>query len=175
MFFDEFGYSFLEPLGHTWAPRGHPPILRRVTSQRRELSTAVGLTLSGKIYKCHFEHSIKALDIITALQHIQRHVRGRIVLVWDRAPTHKARTASEHLATQADVYVEWLPGYAPEINPEEYCHGNAKRHLKNATPADKGQVRKMLDREFARIRRRPDLILGFFHHAGLTVRQLWQL
>ena len=171
MFFDEFGYSFLEPLGHTWAPRGHPPILRRVTRQRRELSTAVGLTLSGKIYKCHFEHSIKGPDIITALQHIQRHVRGRTVLVWDRAPTHKACTVSEYLATQADVYVEWLPGYAPEINPEEYCHGNAKQHLKNATPADKGQVRKMLDREFARIRHRPDLILGFFHHAGLILQR----
>ncbi len=173
MFFDEFGYSFLDPLGHTWAPRGHPPILRRVTSQRREVSTAVGLTLSGHIYKCHFEHSIHGPDIITALQHLQRHVPGRIVLVWDRSPTHKACVVSESLASQPDLYVEWLPGYAPEINPEEYCHGNAKKHLKNATPADKRQVRQMLDREFARIRRRPDLIPGFFHRAGLTVRRLW--
>ncbi len=80
---------------------------------------------------------------------------------------------SAYLATQPDIDMEWLPGYAREINPEECCHGNAKQHLKNATPADKGQVRIMLDREFARIRRRPDLILGFFHRAGLTVRKLW--
>ena len=31
VFFDEVGCSFLEPVGHTWAPCGKPPVLRRVT------------------------------------------------------------------------------------------------------------------------------------------------
>jgi hypothetical protein len=30
-----------------------------------------------------------------------------------------------------------------------------------------------VDRGFARLRQRPDLILGFFRHAGLSVTQLW--
>jgi transposase len=173
VFFDEFGFSFLERLGPTWAPRGHPPILRRVTNQRREISTAVGLTVTGKIYKRHFHHSIKGPDIVVALDHIRRHVLGCFILVWDRGPTHTARLVSDYLAAHPDIRVEWLPGYAPELNPEEYCHGNAKTHLKNATPDDKRQVCEMLDGEFARIRHRPDLILGFFHHAGLPLRQLW--
>ncbi len=164
--------SILGTVGSYLGPRGHPPILRRVTRQRREVSTAVGLTLSGKIYKCHFEHAISGPDIITTLQHVQRHVRDRTVWVWDRSPTHKAVTVSEYLATQPDIDVEWLPGYAREINPEEYCHGNAEQYLKKATPTDKGQVCTMLDHEIARIRRRPDLILGFFHRAGLSVRKL---
>jgi len=35
-------------------------VLRRV-SKRRELSTMVGLTLSGRILKRHFKHAIKTL------------------------------------------------------------------------------------------------------------------
>jgi hypothetical protein len=68
--------------------------------------------------------------------------------------------------------VEELPAYAPELNPEEYCHGNVKQHLKNARPASKTEIRSMLDRGFARLRRRPDLLLSFFQAARLPVNQL---
>jgi transposase len=71
--------------------------------------------------------------------------------------------------------VELLPPYAPELNPEEYCHGNVKQRLKNATPADTQEVRQLLDQGFARLRRRPDLLLHCFHAAGLRVKQLWLL
>ncbi len=54
VFFDEFGFSFQEPLARTWAPKGQRPIVRRVERERRALSTAACLTLSGKIYKRHF-------------------------------------------------------------------------------------------------------------------------
>ena len=69
--------------------------------------------------------------------------------------------------------VEWLPPYAPEINPEEFCHGNVKQHLKNVTPENSAEMRQMVNRGFARLRHRPDLILVFFHQAGLVVKQLW--
>jgi len=48
VFFDEFGFSFQERLGPTWAPRGQRPLLRRVERQRRGISTAVGLTLGAR-------------------------------------------------------------------------------------------------------------------------------
>ena len=69
--------------------------------------------------------------------------------------------------------VEELPAYAPELNPEEYCHGNVKQHLKNARPSTKAEIRSSLDRGFGRLRHRPDLLLSFFHAAGLSVKQLW--
>jgi hypothetical protein len=76
VFFDEFGFSFLEPLASTWARRGKRPILRRVARGRRVLSTAVALTMSGKIYKCHFEGSIKSDQVIAILQQLQRYLSG---------------------------------------------------------------------------------------------------
>jgi transposase len=128
--------------------------------------------MSGKIYKCHFEGSIKSDQVIATLMHMLRHVPGKIILIWDRARTHKSKKTQAFLAAHPEICVEELPAYAPELNPEEYCHGNVKHHLKNARLTDKGQMRQMLNRGFARLRYRPDLLLSFFHAAGLSVRQL---
>ena len=172
MFWDEFGFSFQEQLATTWARRGKRPIFRRVTKERRALSTAVALTLSGKIYKRHFEGSIKSENLIQALEHVQRQLPGNIILIWDRASIHLSKVTKAYLQNQPDILVEELPAYAPQLNPEEYCHGNVKQRLRNARPASKKEIRSMLDRGFARLRHRPDLLRGFVHTAGLSVRQL---
>lgn len=156
----------------TWARTGKRPIFRRVTKDRRALSTAVALTLTGKIYKKCFEGSIKSENLIEALEHIRRQVPGKIILIWDRARIHLSKLTRAYLRKHPEIMIEELPAYAPQLNPEEYCHGNVKRHLSNARPTSKKEIRSMLDRGFARLRRRPDLLLGFFHMAGLSVRQL---
>jgi transposase len=172
VFWDEFGFSFQEALATTWARRGKRPVLRRITYDRRALSTAVALTLSGKIYKRHFEGAIRSEQIIETLKHLQRHIPGNIILIWDRARIHISKKVRDYLIEHPEIYIELLPAYAPELNPEEYCHGNIKQHLKNARPANKTDIRFMLDRGFARLRRRPDLLLSFFHAAGVPVKQL---
>jgi len=172
VFWDEFGFSFQEKLAHTWARKGKRPVFKRVTYDRRALSTAVALTLSGKIYKHHFEGAIRSEQTIQALQHLQRHLPGKIILIWDRARIHTSKKVKKYLANHPEIRVELLPAYAPELNPEEYCHGNVKQHLRNARPSNKQEIRSMLDRGFARLRRRPDLLLNFFHAAKVPVRQL---
>lgn len=174
VFIDEVGFSFLARLGTTWAPRGQPPLLRRVGSQRRELSTIVGLSLSGRIHKQHYTAAISADDVVMFLIRLLQQHRQRLLVVMDRARIHTAGLVLEFAATHADsLSLEWLPRCAPELNPEENCHGNVKTYLRNFTPHTLPELRRQVDRGFARLRRRPDLLLGFFHHAGLTVKQLW--
>jgi len=132
----------------------------------------VGLTLSGKIYKRHFAGAINAAGIVRTLKHLKHHIGKPFIVVWDRAPTHRAGAVTEYLDMQPDIDVEWLPPYAPDLNPEEFCHGNAKRHLENVLPDTAMEIRHLLNGQFARIRRDPELILAFFRHAGLHVKQL---
>lgn len=56
---------------------------------------------------------------------------------------------------------------ASDLNPEEYHHGNVKQRLSSE------RIRRGIDNGFARLRRRRDLLLSFFRHAGLSVNQLW--
>lgn len=136
------------------------------------MSTAVALTLSGKIYKRHFEGSVNSQKLIEALDHLRKHRPGKIILIWDRARIHRSKITKAYLQNHPNFLMEELPAYAPELNPEEYCHGNVKHGLKNVRPTSKKEIRSLLDRGFARLRQRPDLLLSFFHAAGLSVRKL---
>jgi transposase len=171
VFLDEFGFSFLETMATTWAPKGQRPIFRRVTKDRRALSTIAALTLTGKVYKLHFAGSLSGEQVTQFLKHLQRHVPGNLILIWDRARIHTGATAQAYLQDHPEIRSESLPAYAPELNPEEYCHGNVKRYLKNARPEDKKDMQTLLNHGFNRLRRKPSLLLKFFHSAGLNVRQ----
>ena len=165
-FVDEVGFSFLSKTGTTWAPRGQTPVLRRV-SQRRALSTVVALTTTGKLLKRHFRRAVRGVEVVIALRHFRRHLPGPLIIVWDRLSAHRDRQVQQFVVTNADLYLEWLPPYAPDLNPEERCHGNVKQHLRNTTPANVEELQQQVDRGFARLRQRPDLLQSFFHHAGL--------
>lgn len=172
LFEDEFGSAFAEPLAHTWAPIGQTPALKQVGYFRRALSTLAGLTTSGQVLKLHCSGSITGREIVKGLKHFQRHVPGPLIVIWDRARPHIAQGVKQYLLAHPEIHLEVLPAYAPELNPEEYCHGNIKQHLRNLAPQNVTQVRRALDRGFARLRRRPDLILSFIHHAGLSLNHL---
>ena len=108
-----------------------------------------------------------------ALRHFQRHIPGPLIIIWDRLNAHRATAVKEYIAAYPELEVEWLPPYAPDLNPEGGCHGNVKQHLRNATPRSISELRAQVDRGFARLCRRPDLLLSFFRHAWLDVRRLW--
>jgi transposase len=171
VFIDETGFSYQVEARTTWAPKGQTPVLRTV-SKRRQVSTAIGLTASGRIYKKHFDHAIHGEDRVVLLEHLRRRVGGPMILIWDWLQVHRSAVVKEFFAHHPELDLEWLPKYAPELNPEEGCHGNVKGRLSNATPETEEEIRRQTDRGFARLRRRPDLLLGFFHHAGLRVNQL---
>lgn len=170
----EVGFSFLELLGRTWAPQGRPPLIRRVNAERRGLSTVVGLSLSERIHKQHFTQAINSVEVVFFLLPLLRQHPQRLIVVWDHASIHTANVVEAFVAQNAAIIeVAWLPLYAPDLNPEEGCHGNVKAQLRNLTPNTVSQYRRHVDREFACLRQRPDLILAFFHHAGLSVKRLW--
>jgi len=132
-----------------------------------------GLTISGKIYKQHFDGSINAEKLLNGLEHFRRSIQRPLILIWDQSRTHKALLVKAYLEKHPEIYVEYLPAYAPELNPEEYCHGNVKRHMKNSIFHSKLEIRNSLNKGFSRLRKRRDILLGFFHLAGLKLNQLW--
>ena len=173
VFVDECGFSFAEKLATTWAPMGCPPVIRRVNRQRRVLSSVVALTLRGKIYKRHFHGSMHAAQVVVALQQVRRLMGAGFILIGDRLAAHRSKPVRDYLAAHPEIRVEWLPPYAPDINPEEFCPGTVKQHLRNMTCDTVEAMQQHVDRPFARLRHRRDMILGFFHHAQLTVNELW--
>ena len=137
------------------------------------MSRAAGLTLSGKIYTRQFEGSMHSAQVIQALKHLLQKMPEGFLMIWDRARIHTSAETESFLADHPEICVEWLPPYAPDLNAEEYCHGQVKRRLRNATPTDDAEIHRILDSGFAWLRRRPHLLLSCFHAAGLSVNRLW--
>jgi transposase len=106
------------------------------------------------------------------LRHLRSWLGQPLIVIWDRSQAHRARIVKEYLAREREISIEWLPPYAPELKPEEFCHGNVKEQIRNTTSESVEEMQQQVDRSFNRLRKRPDLLLSFFRHAGLGVKRL---
>lgn len=108
--------------------------------------------------------------MITALRYFRRRIGRPMLIVWDRLNAHRAAPVLAFVAAHPDDYqLEWLPAYAPELNPEELCNGAVKRDMLNAVPSSVDDLQRSARRSFRRLGRRTNLLCGFFAHAGLSL------
>jgi transposase len=143
-------------------------------SQRRELSTIAALVAPvgtpARLLARHSPGTVRGPQVVSALRTFRRRIGRPLRIIWDRLPAHRSKEVTAFLAAHpADYQVEWLPGYAPDLNPEELCNGAVKRALRNALPGSVEELRCQVRRSFLRLGRRPDLLCSFFDHAGLDV------
>ncbi len=93
-------------------------------------------------------------------------------MVWDRLNAHRSKLTSAFIAAHPQDYaVAYLPAYAPELNLEKQCNAVVKRAMANALPGSVADLHRLARREFSRLKRRPAMIVRFFH-AGLSVTGL---
>ncbi|MBM1173556.1 transposase [Microvirga arabica] len=117
--------------------------------------------------------SISSETVISALRCSRRQIGTPLLVVWDRLNAHRSKLTSAFIATQPqDFAVAYLPAYALELNPEEQCNAFVKRAMENALPGSVADLHRLARREFARLKRRPEMIARFFRHAGLSVTSL---
>ena len=159
----------------TWAPRGQTPVLRQWDRHDR-LSVVSALTVAPErrrfgLYWRSRRRNIRGEDIVGFLQQVLRHLRRKIVLVWDRWSVHKGLAVRHYLERHADgIQVEWLPAYAPELNPDEQVWGHTKHGaLANFCPDDLDQLQGRVDFSMRSNARESSLLRSFFKTAGLKL------
>ncbi len=147
----------------TWAPRGQTPVLQHHFNWK-VLSAAAGITWWNFYFRL-FPGAIKSPQVVEFL----RHRPGKLLVVWDGLPQHRARLVTEFIRVQRGrLAIERLPAYAPELNPVEYIWGYWKHHeLPNLCPRDFGQLSYQARRTLRRMRRRPTLVMAFWEQADL--------
>jgi len=102
---------------------------------------------------------------------LARDVCGRrVILIWDQLPTHKRVLVRDWLhAQQHWLRVEWLPGYAPNLNPAGPLRGNIKgSELANRCSDNLADVASALRRGMRRVRCSGTLAWAFLRHTGLS-------
>jgi len=113
--------------------------------------------------------SIKGPQVIEFLQHLQRHIPGKLLVLWDGASIHRSALVRDYLATtRGRVSVERLPAYAPEINPVEYMWGHLKTHeIANLVATKAWELSFEATAALRRMRRRSSIIMACYTQAEL--------
>ena len=163
----------LPVLRRTWAPCGVTPTLS-VRTRSHEKVSGIGaprrrqLTLTVALYA---RLNIRGPQVLRFLRHLARHVRGPVVLVWDRGRSHKHHLVTAWLATHPRGHIVWFPPYAPELNPVELLWGYLKYgRLANLAPDTVAEIHGHVSRERRRLGRHPQLLRSFFRHSALSFR-----
>jgi len=158
----------------TWAPKGQTPV-QYGWDRHDRLSAINAITLSPQrrrvgMYFCLQQRNVCAEDLVSAIRQLHRHIRGPLILVWDRSGPH--RKAARLLLEKAPSWlrIEWLPPYAPDLNPTEQCWNQTKNtDLGNFLPNDVRHLTKSVQRSFSRQRRNQHLLRSFFRTAQLKI------
>ena len=169
---DESGFYLLPAVVRTWAPRGETPILHALLT-RDHLSVISGLTPEGQLLMQVQDHALRAPDVVRFLRHLLRHIPGKLLVIWDRAPIHRAQAVKDFLAQggAARLYLVQLPAYAPELNPDEGIWQYLKRvELRNVCCDDLAELRLELRLATARLRHKRAVLQGCLTGAGYAVQ-----
>lgn len=177
VFIDETGFLLQPLLQRSWAPRGQTPVLRHPVRHHRRLSAIAGLSISpgrrrlGWYLQFHLDRNVRQEQVIDFLRHLLRHLRGRIVVVWDHLQAHKSRLLRRWLRRCRRIHLEYLPAYAPEFNPNEYGWAYLKgRSLANYCPPDVHALHAAVLCAAHNAAGQQALLRGFVRATGLPIR-----
>lgn len=169
VFVDESGFSERPQRVRTWAPRGRTPVLQYCFNWKH-LSMIAGISF-WQFYFRLYPGTIRTPQIIEFLGHLRRQVPGKLLIIWDGLRAHRSKRVRQYVeASDGDLKLEFLPAYAPELNPTEQIFNYGKnRLLANFCPRDFGHLRAFTRRSFRQMQYRPALIAAFWQQTELAL------
>ncbi len=101
-----------------------------------------------------------------------RKISGKLVVIWDGSSIHRGHAIKDFLKRGAAkrLHLEQLPGYAPDLNPDEGIWNYLKRvELGNVCCADLEQLHRKLLQAKERLRHKQEIIKSCFRQCGYSV------
>ena len=164
LFVDESAFYLLPGVVRTWAPVGETPLLRcKLTHDHYSVISAI--TPTGEIYLTMQTAAYDSVAVIAFLEQLQSAIEGKLLIIWDGATIHRSQAIKDFLAAgaAARIWLERLPGYAPDLNPDEGIWHYLKHvELKNVCCHDLRQLEQELTAAVKRLSAKPEIITGCF-------------
>lgn len=133
------------------------------------LSVISAVTPDGRLFTHVQAEAFKGPAIVALLRQLLRQIPGKLLVIWDGAPIHRGQAVKDFLAAGAAARLQLvqLPGYAPDLNPDEGVWNHLKRgELKNRCCQDLDELRWELGLAIRRLRRKPQLLAACFTQCG---------
>lgn len=158
----------------TWAPTGSRP--QQYAWDRHDRLSVIGsLALSPRrkrvrlAFRVH-DHNVRTKDVMRYLYALHRQHGGPLIVVLDRLNVHRAAVRRLRARGASWLSVEWLPAYAPDLNPVEALWSHAKyTALANFVPDDVAHLEDAVIEAVGDTHFNQPLLRSFFHAAKLKL------
>ncbi len=162
-FLDEAGIRSDAPLQRTWGARGRTPVVA-TSGQRQSVNAISAVNRLGAFWYNVYSGRLNAAQSILFLKDFVRYRRRPVFLVVDRHPAHIAKIVAEHVQSLGGrLELHFLPGYAPDLNPDEFVWNHLRQKGISKTPLRQNEsLRARVEADLAAIHADPPLVRFFF-------------
>ena len=160
---DETGLRSDDVRGRSFAPVGQPTVVR-VPGRRFGCNVISALTNKGEMNFMVFEGRFQAPTFIAFCERLIKQTRRKVFLIVDGHPVHRAAMTTQWLqenATRIERF--FLPGYAPDLNPDELLNGDIKRVIGQTRPRDREALKMATRKWLHRRQKQPHVLSNFFN------------
>jgi len=164
---DEMGLRSDHQTGRSYSPKGRTPVIPG-TGRRFSCSMISTVTNRGGLSFMVYTEKFTAKVLIGFLARLlrQRPARrgGKIFLILDGHPVHKSAKARRWILAHGDrIELFLLPGYSPELNPDELLNQDVKSNaLGRRRPRNREEMVSGLRSYLRSTQRRPDIVSAYF-------------
>ena len=167
-FLDEAGFQSDPPLGRTYGLKGQTPVV--VTSgQRQSINVISAVNARGEFWAATYTGKLNAEAFVAFLGNFMKGRSGKIFLIVDGHPAHKANLVTDYVATlEGQLELHPLPAYAPDLNPDEFVWSHMKNNGVSKKPLKKNEsLRDRVEEDLNQIKGNRKLVRSFFCAASV--------
>ena len=161
----------------TLAPKGRTPIHRHRAKHRQKVSMTAAISISplrkqlGLYFQTWPEQYVDNQATALFLRNLLHHLRGEVIVVWDRGSMHKGEAIRELLQRFPRLSLESLPPYAPDMDPVEFLWKHLKwDELPNFCPSDVQQLDEVLNQKLEACKQTPQRLRQFIDCSGVPLQ-----
>jgi transposase len=163
MFADESGIRADHHAGTTWAPKGQTPVVE-ATGARYGFNMLSAISAKGHLRFMTIEGRLNGEVFCEFLRRLITGMDRKIFLVVDGHPAHTSKLTKQFVEDNAErLELFFLPGYAPQLNPDELVWGHVKARVAKATARTKVELKRTVYRALHRLQKLPRVVASFFH------------
>jgi transposase len=161
---DETGIRSDDTTTRGWSPKGTPAIM--TTNGRRHTCNVISAidNQGGMAFEV-FKGGFRAKTFIGFMKRLIAHAKGRkVFLIVDQHPAHKAKVVKAWLKDHHDaIEMFFLPGYSPELNPDEFLNHDLKAQtVRKHPPKSDAHLLSMVRSHLRSRQRTPHVVARFF-------------
>lgn len=160
---DETGITNHANSQRGYAPSGKTPELRQEGTTRK-INMISGVSNRGSVRFMCYTSTMTQAKFILFLGRLAQSVDGPVIVITDNLRVHHGKKVAAWIEnTQYDIELEFIPGYSPELNPDEYLNRDLKKNVNaRRMPSTTSELKANVISFMRSIQKQADRVLKYF-------------